>query len=233
MKRLVKGIICIVLLVGIVGGGLLIYQGHSAYETLVSEHPLQEQIEEIQKREDYISLDDISPYLIDATISVEDKNFYSHNGVDIAGVARAVLSNIFGIGDPSGGSTISQQLCKNIYVLFYDTSITRKITEAFLTYELEGTYEKDEILELYLNVINYGDGYIGIRAASQGYFGKEPKELTLDEASLLAGIPQSPNNFQLSDHLENAREKQKVVLEAMLKENKISEAQMQEVIRSS
>lgn len=233
MKRLIKGIVCVVLLIGIIGSGLLIYQGHSAYKELVSEHPLQEQVEEIQKREDYTSLDEISPYLIDATISVEDKNFYSHNGVDIAGVARAVLSNLFGIGDPSGGSTISQQLCKNLYVLFYDTSITRKITEAFLTYELEGAYEKDEILELYFNVINYGDGYIGIRAASQGYFGKEPKELTLDEASLLAGIPQSPNNFQLSDHLENAKEKQEIVLEAMLRENKISEAQMQEITGDS
>ena len=117
MKRLIKGIVCVVLLIGIIGSGLLIYQGHSAYKELVSEHPLQEQVEEIQKREDYTSLDEISPYLIDATISVEDKNFYSHNGVDIAGVARAVLSNLFGIGDPSGGSTISQQLCKNLYVL--------------------------------------------------------------------------------------------------------------------
>ena len=117
--------------------------------------------------------------------------------------------------------------------MFYDTSITRKITEAFLTYELEGNYEKDEILELYLNVINYGDGYIGIAAASRGYFGKEPSQLTLDEASLLAGIPQSPSNFQLSDHLAQAQEKQKVVLEAMVRENKISEAQMNEIVGES
>ena len=233
MKRLLKVLLILVLLAGVCGSAILIYQGHSNYQQLSKEHPLADRIAEVQDRDDYVSIEEISPYLIDATVSVEDKNFYSHNGVDLAGVARAVLSNLFGIGEPSGGSTISQQLCKNLYGLFYDTSITRKITEAFLTYELEGNYEKDEILELYLNVINYGDGYIGIAAASRGYFGKEPSQLTLDEASLLAGIPQSPSNFQLSDHLTQAQEKQKVVLEAMVRENKISEAQMNEIVGES
>lgn len=233
MKRLFKIFFCLLLLVLVAGSAFLIYKGHDSYEKMIAEHPLQEQIEKIQDRDDYVSIDEISPYLIDATVSVEDKNFYSHNGVDLAGVARAVLSNLFGIGDPSGGSTISQQLCKNLYSLFYDTSLTRKITEAFLTYELENKYNKDEILELYLNVINYGDGHIGIQSASQGYFGKDPAELTLEEASLLAGIPQSPNNFQLSDHFENAKEKQKIVLEAMVRENKISESQMAEIIEGS
>ena len=152
--------------------------------------------------------------------------------MDLAGVTRAVLSNLLGIGEPSGGSTISQQLCKNLYSLFYDQSLTRKITEAFLTYELEGICTKDEILELYVNVINYGDGYAGIREASIGYFGKEPSQLTLDEASLLAGIPQSPANFQLSDHMENARAKQEVVLEAMVREEKITQEEMDGIIGS-
>ena len=233
MKKVLKLLLVSVLLVIVTGSGLLIYRGHSEYEALVKEHPLEEMISQARSDSDYTKIEDISSYLLDATVSVEDKNFYSHNGVDLAGVARAVLSNLFGIGEPSGGSTISQQLCKNLYGLFYDTSITRKITEAFLTYELEGNYEKDEILELYLNVINYGDGYIGIAAASRGYFGKEPSQLTLDEASLLAGIPQSPSNFQLSDHLAQAQEKQKVVLEAMVRENKISEAQMNEIVGES
>ncbi len=233
MKRLLKALFTVILLVAIVGSAVLIYQGHSDYQRLSQEHPLDTLVEEARAQENYVSLDEISPYVIDATISVEDKNFYSHNGVDLAGVARAVLSNLFGIGDPSGGSTISQQLCKNLYGLFYDTSLTRKITEAFLTYELESGYEKDEILELYLNVINYGDGYIGIRAAANGYFGKEPAELTLDEASLLAGIPQSPSNFQLSDHMTQARDKQRIVLEAMVREDKISEAQMAEIVAGS
>lgn len=226
LKRIIKIAVCLLLLASVVGSAVLLYRGHQSYEDLINKQPLDSLIQQIQTKEDYVSYEDISPYLIDATISIEDKNFFVHHGVDIAGVARAVLSNLFGIGDPSGGSTISQQLCKNLYSLFYDTSITRKITEAFLTYELEGKYEKKEILELYLNVINYGDGYIGIKQASLGYFGKLPKDLTLDEASLLAGIPQSPNNYQLSNHYTEAKEKQKLVLEAMVEEKKIEEEEM-------
>ena len=198
MKKLLKLMLVSVLLIIVAGASILIYQGHAEYERLVQEHPLEQVIRQVQSDEDYTQIEEISSYLLDATVSVEDKNFYSHGGVDLAGVTRAVLSNLLGIGEPSGGSTISQQLCKNLYSLFYDQSLTRKITEAFLTYELEGICTKDEILELYVNVINYGDGYAGIREASIGYFGKEPSQLTLDEASLLAGIPQSPANFQLS-----------------------------------
>ena len=226
MKKLLKLMLVSVLLIIVAGASILIYQGHAEYERLVQEHPLEQVIRQVQSDEEYTRIEEISPYLLDATVSVEDKNFYSHGGVDLAGVTRAVLSNLLGIGEPSGGSTISQQLCKNLYSLFYDQSLTRKITEAFLTYELEGICTKDEILELYVNVINYGDGYAGIREASIGYFGKEPSQLTLDEASLLAGIPQSPANFQLSDHMENARAKQEVVLEAMVREEKITQEEM-------
>lgn len=232
MKKLLKLMLVSVLLIIAAGASILIYQGHAEYERLVQEHPLEQVIRQVQSDEDYTQIEEISPYLLDATVSVEDKNFYSHGGVDLAGVTRAVLSNLLGIGEPSGGSTISQQLCKNLYSLFYDQSLTRKITEAFLTYELEGICTKDEILELYVNVINYGDGYAGIREASIGYFGKEPSQLTLDEASLLAGIPQSPANFQLSDHMENARAKQEVVLEAMVREEKITQEEMDGIIGS-
>ena len=230
MKKVLKLLLVSVLLVIVTGSGLLIYRGHSEYEALVKEHPLEEMISPARSDSDYTKIEDISSYLLDATVSVEDKNFYSHGGVDLAGVGRAVLSNLLGIGEPSGGSTISQQLCKNLYALFYDNTLTRKITEAFLTYDLEGCCNKDEILELYVNVINYGDGHIGIREASIGYFGKEPSQLTLDEASLLAGIPQSPANFQLSDHMEEARAKQGIVLEAMVREDKITQQEMDAII---
>ena len=214
MKKLLKLMLVSVLLIIVAGASILIYQGHAEYERLVQEHPLEQVIRQVQSDEDYTQIEEISSYLLDATVS------------------RAVLSNLLGIGEPSGGSTISQQLCKNLYSLFYDQSLTRKITEAFLTYELEGICTKDEILELYVNVINYGDGYAGIREASVGYFGKEPSQLTLDEASLLAGIPQSPANFQLSDHMENARAKQEVVLEAMVREEKITQEEMDGIIGS-
>ncbi|MEI3146765.1 MAG: biosynthetic peptidoglycan transglycosylase [Merdibacter sp.] len=230
MKKLLKLMLVSVLLIIVAGASILIYQGHAEYERLVQEHPLEQVIRQVQSDEDYTQIEEISSYLLDATVSVEDKNFYSHGGVDLAGVTRAVLSNLLGIGEPSGATTSSSY--PNLYSLFYDQSLTRKITEAFLTYELEGICTKDEILELYVNVINYGDGYAGIREASIGYFGKEPSQLTLDEASLLAGIPQSPANFQLSDHMENARAKQEVVLEAMVREEKITQEEMDGIIGS-
>lgn len=230
MKRILKWLLVVVLLVGVGGGGWLVYQGHSAYRELVQKKTVEQAVEEVRSRPDYVTLEQISAYLLDATISVEDKHFYEHNGVDLAGVSRAVLSNLFHIGSPSGGSTISQQLSKNLYDLFYDTTLSRKVAEVFLTYDLESCCSKNEILELYLNVVNYGDGYTGVKQASYGYFGKAPAELTLDEASLLAGIPQSPANFQLSDHKAQALKKQKVVLEAMVKEEKISEEQMRIIL---
>ena len=233
MKRLLKTILVLFLIIVLSGSAFLIFQGYRNYQTLSETHPISELIRDEQGKQEYVKLEEISPYLVDATISVEDKNFYEHGGVDLAGVARAVLSNLFGIGEPSGGSTISQQLCKNLYGLFYDTSLTRKITEAFLTYDLEKNYEKDDIIELYLNVINYGDGYTGVYQASMGYFGKEPSELSLDEASLLAGIPQSPGNLQLSNHYEDAKKKQKIVLEAMVREQKINQEQMDEITGES
>lgn len=233
MKRLLKTILVLFLIIVLSGSAFLIFQGYRNYQTLSEAHPISELIRDEQGKQEYVKLEEISPYLVDATISVEDKNFYEHGGVDLAGVARAVLSNLFGIGEPSGGSTISQQLCKNLYGLFYDTSLTRKITEAFLTYDLEKNYEKDDIIELYLNVINYGDGYTGVYQASMGYFGKEPSELSLDEASLLAGIPQSPGNLQLSNHYEDTKKKQKIVLEAMVREQKINQEQMDEITGES
>ena len=142
MKRLLKTILVLFLIIVLSGSAFLIFQGYRNYQTLSEAHPISELIRDEQGKQEYVKLEEISPYLVDATISVEDKNFYEHGGVDLAGVARAVLSNLFGIGEPSGGSTISQQLCKNLYGLFYDTSLTRKITEAFLTYDLEKNFKK-------------------------------------------------------------------------------------------
>ena len=114
MKKLLKLMLVSVLLIIVAGASILIYQGHAEYERLVQEHPLEQVIRQVQSDEDYTQIEEISSYLLDATVSVEDKNFYSHGGVDLAGVTRAVLSNLLGIGEPSGGSTISQQLCKNL-----------------------------------------------------------------------------------------------------------------------
>ncbi len=148
---------------------------------------------------DWISLEDISHNLINAVISVEDKNFYKHQGFDIPRIVKALFSNIQN-NTRIGASTISQQYIKNLFLTF-DQTWARKIEEAFLTVELEVHYSKDEILEGYLNTINYGEGNYGIEDASQYYFNKSSKDLTLEEAIMLAGIPKNPSNYNpVSDY---------------------------------
>lgn len=205
------------------------YLGYRQYQAAINETPLQEKVENIKAQDNYVSYEHISPYLINATIAVEDHRFFDHHGFDALATARALVNNLTGNGMKAGGSTITQQLAKNMYFA-YEPSFIRKIAELYVVFHLEHQYSKTEILALYLNIINYGDNHIGINEAANGYFGVEPEELNLAQASMLAGLPQSPANYQLSDHYENAKARQKQVLEAMVKRKMISEEQMQEAL---
>lgn len=178
------------------------------------------------KDEEWVSLENISPYLIQATISVEDKNFYEHKGFDFLRIAKAMFNNIKSGKRKEGASTITQQYAKNLF-LDFDKTWKRKITEAWLTIRLESHYSKDEILEGYLNTINYG-GMYGISKASEYYFGKKASDLTLAEASILAGIPKSPSNYSPIQNGEAAKNRQQIILNAMLKNKYISEEELQE-----
>ena len=164
---------------------------------------------------EWVSLDDINYQLINAVISVEDKNFYHHHGFDYLRIAKAMYLNIKNGKITQGASTISQQYIKNIF-LDFSTTWGRKIEEAFLTLELEVHYSKDEILEGYLNTINYGQGNFGIGNASRYYFNKEPLDLTLEEALILAGIPNSPENYNPVVNYDLAIERAKIVGESMV-----------------
>lgn len=167
----------------------------------------------------WAKLEDISPYLINATIALEDKNFYTHNGFDYLRIGKSLWNNIT-TNTVQGASTITQQLAKNLFLTF-DQTLERKIKEAWLTVRIEMQYTKDEILEVYLNTINYG-GIFGIENASYFYFNKPSKELTLSEATILAGIPKSPSYYSPITHEENALNRQKVVLESMINNNYIT-----------
>ena len=172
----------------------------------------------------WVELDDISDNLIDATLSTEDKHFYKHMGFDYVRIIKAVISNITSRSLSEGASTITQQYARNLY-LNYDKTWKRKIEEALLAFELETHYTKDEILEGYLNTINYG-GVFGIENASQYYFNKSASELSLAEASMLAGIPQSPSNYSPLYNLELAKKRQKTVLNLMVNNKSITENDM-------
>ena len=170
----------------------------------------------------WASISDISKYVIDATVATEDKNFYIHKGFDFLRIAKAFYINFKNGNISQGASTISQQYIKNLYLTF-DKTWDRKIEEAFLTLELETHYTKDEILEGYLNSINYGSGQYGIENASKYYFNKSTLDLSLAEASILVGIPKNPSLYNPIYNLEKAKKRQKIVLDSMLEERYITE----------
>ena len=169
---------------------------------------------------EWVSLDDISPNLINAVLSTEDKNFYKHHGFDYLRIIKAMYTNLKSGSIVQGASTISQQYIKNMY-LDFDKTWERKIEEAFLTLRLEIHYSKDEILEGYLNTINFGQGNYGIENASQFYFNKSAKDLTLEESIILAGIPKAPNKYNPVTDYDASISRAKVISEVMLNNGSI------------
>ncbi len=172
----------------------------------------------------WIKLEDISDYLINATISIEDKKFYKHHGFDYLRIAKSLYINFINGKTLQGASTITQQYAKNLF-LDFDKTWERKLKEAWLTIQIESQYGKDEILEGYLNTINYG-GVYGIENASYYYFNKSASELSLAEASILAGIPKSPSNYSPILNYDKSKERQKLVLSAMVNNDYITEDEM-------
>ncbi|RSD27178.1 transglycosylase domain-containing protein [Mesobacillus subterraneus] len=162
----------------------------------------------------WVALKDVSPHLINATISIEDKSFFAHNGFDYKRIAGAALADLKAMAKVQGASTITQQYARNLY-LEHDKTWKRKATEAMYTLRLEMNYTKDEILEGYLNTIYYGNGAYGVQAASRYYFGKDAKDLSLAEASMLAGIPKGPNIYSPFASFEKAKQRQQTVLYTM------------------
>ena len=169
---------------------------------------------------EWTSLSDISSDLKNATVSIEDKNFYKHQGFDIFRIIKALMINVKNKSNSQGASTITQQLSKNLFLNF-DKTWSRKMREAWITLRLETHYSKDKILEGYLNTINYG-GIFGIENASNYYFGKKSSDLSLAEASILAGIPKNPSKYSPLTNLDEAKKRQKLILNSMVNNNYIN-----------
>lgn len=173
-------------------------------------------------KEDYVKLRDMPENLQHAILAVEDHRFYNHHGVDFEGIARASLVNLQYGEIQEGASTITQQLVKNLF-LSHEQTFGRKAEELLLALDMEASYDKDEILELYLNTIYYGSNFYGIKEASLGYFGKQPRELNLAEAAMLAGLPNAPSLYSPYVDFKMAKKRQIVVLDAMVRRGFIDE----------
>lgn len=193
--------------------------------------------EKIKTIPHYTTIDNMPKLLLQAVISVEDTRFYKHKGFDIFGIARAVLVNVEAGEIQEGASTITQQTVKNLF-LTSDQTFTRKAEELILAMNMEKDFEKDKILEIYLNSIYFGSNFYGIYDAAQGYFGKDPAALTIAECAMLAGLPNAPSLYSPYVDFHLAKERQLVVIDAMEKFGAISKseaenARIEEIILAS
>ena len=171
---------------------------------------------------EWIDLKNIDKDLVNATIATEDKRFYGHNGFDYLRIIKSFIINLKSGSIVEGASTITQQYARNLYLTF-DRTYKRKIKEAFLAFKMEINYSKDEILEGYLNTINYGNGVFGIQNASKYYFNKSAEDLSLAEASMLAGIPSFPQEYSPINNEVSAKKRQRIILDNMVKEGYITD----------
>lgn len=198
----------------LLAGFTVVHQGYEMYRGALKETGLQERVEAIRQKEGYTEYKNLPQIYVDAVLAVEDHRFYSHGGIDLIAIARSVENDIRAGRFAEGGSTITQQLAKNLY-FDHDKEITRKIAEAFMAFEIEKNYTKDQIFELYVNCIYFGDGYYSVGDASEGYFKKAPENMTRYESTLLAGIPNAPSKYAPSKNPVLAEKRQRKVLQRM------------------
>ncbi len=230
VRKMIRfGIICTILLVV----GVFIYIKVSPIPEIYSANNLTlldnegEAFFKGNESKEWVSLDEISNYVIVATVNTEDKSFYKHHGFDIKRIIKAGYVNIVNHSTVQGASTITQQYAKNLF-LDFEKTWKRKWDEMWYTIKIEANYSKDQILEGYLNTINYGHGRYGIENASKFYFNKSAKELDLAEAAMLCGIPKAPSNYSPFINLEAAKERQNLILNTLVKNGVISEEEKEE-----
>ena len=228
MKYL-KKILLILLLLILSITALLVGKGYEMYREAIKETPLEEKVNEIKSRENYTELSELPETYINAVISVEDHRFYKHSGIDVIAIGRAVVNNIKTMSFAEGGSTITQQIAKNEYFT-QEKKMTRKIAEVFMAFKIEKNYDKDEILELYINTIYFGNGYYNIKDAAMGYFGKLPKDMTDSECIMLAGIPNAPSVYAPTENPDLAKQRQKQVMLKMIKYGYLTEEEAEKII---
>lgn len=230
MKKFFRRLIILILLVIIIVGVVLFLNGNKLYQKTISNMPLSDKIAEIKAKDTYVSIKEVPDYYINAIIAVEDHRFREHGSVDIYALVRAIVSNIRSKELNEGGSTITQQVAKNFYFITEDDVISRKIAEFLVARDLEEKYSKDDILEFYMNTIYFGEGYYGIREASNGYFKKEPIDMTLSEATILAGVPNAPSVYAPTVNPDLAKSRQKKVISDMVEYGYLSKSEADKIL---
>lgn len=219
IRRLLLFILVIILIVG----SVLYLNGNKLYKEKIEETSIEDKVSSVREDSNFVKLSSLPSYYKDAVVSVEDRRFYSHGTIDFIALARATFSNIKQKDFKEGGSTITQQTAKNLYLMEEKDVSNRKVSEFLIGRDLEKKYNKDEILELYVNTIYFGDGYYGIQEASKGYFNKDAKDLTLYEATMLAGVPNAPSLYAPTANFHLTKSRQKKVVSSMLEAGTLSQ----------
>ena len=220
-RRLLRLIILLALFIAMIALAICAVTGYNAYHEATSDRPISQAMSEVQSQASYTPLDQIPQIYQDAVIATEDHRFYDHHGFDIIGTTRALVRNAFSGEVQEGGSTITQQLARNLYYT-QEQTLSRKIAELITAAQIERQYSKSEILAAYINTIYYGDGYYNIADASWGYFGVSPANLSAGQATLLAGVPNAPSVYAPTVNYSLARERQQQVLRRMVDEGYLS-----------
>ncbi|MFV0527243.1 MAG: transglycosylase domain-containing protein [Lachnospiraceae bacterium] len=231
IRALFNWCLLLLLLAGTLTAAYFLYTGHSLYKDARNQADLTTLVTSIRQKPEYTVLSDIPQIYKDAVVAAEDQRFYSHKGFDLLATARAAFHDIKARKFVEGGSTITQQLAKNLWFT-QEKKLSRKVAEVFAAFDIERTYTKDEILELYINSIYYGDGYYSIQAASMGYFGKTPAQMTDAQSTLLAGIPNAPSAYSPSKHPDLAKKRQAQVLQRMIKCNYLTKEEADAIASS-
>lgn len=226
--NLIKKLIFFAVLIICISLAVIAYNGFKMYNEAIAEVDIQTKISNIKNKYSYVKFENLPADYIKAVIAVEDQRFYNHSGIDIVSIGRAMVSNIKEKRIVQGGSTITQQVAKNMYFT-QEKSFVRKIAELFVVYQLEKNYTKQEIIELYVNISYFGDGYYGIGEASEGYFNKLPKDMTLAESTLIAGIPNAPSVYAPTKNPDLALERQKQVIRKMVESKDLTSEEAQKL----
>ena len=212
-KRIVVVLLIAIVIVGIV----VLANGYGLYKDALEEMSLEDKVKEIREDEDFVPLTSLPIEYQQAVIAVEDHRFKEHGAIDLIAIGRAIWVNITNLELREGGSTITQQVAKNLYFIEDNNNpIKRKVAEIFMAFKLEEMYSKDDILEMYVNTIYFGDGYYGIKEACNGYLDKEPQNMTLYESTMMAGIPNAPSVYAPTVNPDLTRKRQEKVIDSMV-----------------
>lgn len=230
MKKLIGFLLKILLCLAILFGLVVVLPGYLYYQKTVNETPIEQAAAVYFEMDDYVDYGSLDTDLVDAVVAVEDQRYFTRRGMDVRALIRAIRNNLLAGENIEGGSTISQQIAKNLYYQTTNRTTVVKASEIMIMYELETMYSKEELLALYVNMNYYGDGFWGISQAAQGYFGASPSDLTIAQAAMLAGIPNAPSAYQFSTGSHLAVSRQGKVLSRMLEEGFITQQEYENAL---